>query len=69
MAINWPDFSNASKPADAVGDAVRIMTDRAIAQSAANQRALQTAKAEVAKRQRAENLAAAQVLDTTLVRK
>ena len=68
MAIKWPEFSNASKPENAVGDAIRIMCDREVAQSAVNQRQLQQARAAEAKRQRDESLAAAKVLDTDLRR-
>jgi hypothetical protein len=68
MAIKWPDFSNATKPENSVGDALRIMCDREIAQSAANMRQLQQARAAEAKRQRQESLDAAKVLDTDLRR-
>jgi len=63
--ISWPKFEkNVDNQNTAVGDAVRQMTDRALAQSAANARQLQQARAAEAKRQRAESLAAASVLET-----
>ena len=52
----WPDFSKM-KPVnpDVVGDAVEKMISRELPQAAANQRALQQARADAAKRQQAED--------------
>lgn len=70
MAINWPIYETKepNNQTDPVGNAVRAMTERAIAQSAANARQLQQARAAEAKRQRQESLDAAKVLTTELKR-
>ncbi len=54
MALNWPDFTKWTRQPDQVGDAVERMVNAEIAQSAANQRALQKAKADAAKQQARE---------------
>ena len=43
MALNWPTYETKepNNATDPVGNAVKAMTDRAVAQSAANQRQLQ----------------------------
>lgn len=70
MAINWPVYETKepNNATDPVGPALKKMMDASIAQSAANQRQLQEARAAEAKRQRQESLDAAQVLDTDLRR-
>jgi hypothetical protein len=63
--INWPKFEKQpSNESTAVGDAVNVMVKRELAQSAANMRQIQAARAAEARRQRQESLAAAAVLDT-----
>ena len=64
MAIRWPQYESKepNNQTDPVGNAVKVMCDAAVAQSAANARELQQAKAEVARRQRQESLEAAKVL-------
>jgi len=69
MALNWPTYTNQpNNDANAVGDAVNRMVDKEIASAAANQRALQAAKAAEAKRQRDESLAAARVVNVRVSR-
>lgn len=69
MPLIFPKFEKQpSNESNAVGDAVNVMVKRELAQSAANMRALQQARAAEAKRQRAESLAAAAVLDTDFER-
>lgn len=70
MALNWPTYETKApnNQTDPVGNAVKAMGDAAVAQSAANQRQLQQARAAEAKRQRQESLDAAQVLDTNFRR-
>ena len=70
MSINWPVYETKApnNQTDPVGNALKAMTERAVAQSAANMRQLQQARAADGKRQRDESLAAAKVLDTDLKR-
>jgi len=66
MAIRWPEYEKTApdNQNDPVGTALKAMVERALPQSAANQRQLQKERAAEAKRQRAESLDAAKVLDT-----
>jgi len=67
--ISWPRFEKQpSNESNAVGDAVNQMVARERASAAENMRQLQAARAAEAKRQRAESLAAAAVLDTDFKR-
>ena len=62
--LRWPDFSNTKTAGESTpeGAAINEMCKREMAQSAANCRALQKAKAAEARRLRAESIEAAQVL-------
>jgi hypothetical protein len=63
--ISWPKFEKQpSNESNVVGSAVDVMVAQHRAQSAANQKQLQAARAAEARRQRQESLAAAAVLDT-----
>jgi hypothetical protein len=63
--INWPTFQKQpSNESNAVGSAVDAMVSAARAESAANMRQLQQARAAEAKRQRQESLDASKVLTT-----
>ena len=70
MPLNWPTYETKApnNQTDPVGNAVKAMTERAVLQSAANQRQLQQARADLAKRQRQESLDAAKVIDTNFKR-
>jgi hypothetical protein len=69
MPLNWPKFEiEPSNASDANGSYINKMVDRELAQSAANHRALQAAKATEAKRLRQESLDAAKVLNVTVSR-
>lgn len=56
MAINWSCLDKPANPASqhAEGEILKQLTDRAMAQSAANERALNQAKADEKKRLREE---------------
>ena len=65
MPINWPKFEiKPSNESDANGDYIKKMVNREIAQSAANQKQLQQAKAAEARRIRQESLDAERILTT-----
>jgi len=63
-SLKFPQFTNPPNESNAVGNAVDLMCKRELAQSAANYKALQAARAAEAKRQRQESIEAARVLDT-----
>lgn len=67
MAINWSCLNRPANPASkhSEGDVIRNLTDRAIAQAEANQRALQQAIADEKKRQRIEDRKAAAIFGLT----
>lgn len=67
--MRWPEFStepNAS--ANAVGTAMETLIARSTKQAERDAQSLQAARANVAKQQRAEDLAAKEILNTSMRR-
>jgi len=68
--LRWPTYEQKQpdNQTDPVGNAVKVMTERALASSAANARQLQQVRADEAKRQRQEAIDAVKVLSTEFKR-
>ena len=69
MPMQWPTYEKQpSNESNAVGNYIDFQVAKQLAQSAANLRHLQAARAEEAKRTRQESIAAQRVFDTDFIR-